>query len=119
MDIQDIQYDSVLNTTAFVIHTLAGGEGRLFKVNATGPALIRSSFGQNGNFEVVVPQWVVNPQTQTLCHYYRNNDTSPPGDRWHKTVCFGHDVLGSPAFIQSKSGSLDRRALSPWPHGKF
>jgi hypothetical protein len=100
------QYDPHSNMTKFtIIGTLAGGEGRMFKVDVGAPALIRSNFGQTGNFEVVVPQWDPQQETEVLCHYYRDNDTSPsPGTRWHKSVCFGRDVMGSPALIQSKSG---------------
>jgi hypothetical protein len=96
----DAQYDPSSNTTSFVIDTLAGGEGRLFRVSSPGPAVIQSNFG--GNFELVVPQWDPDQQTQALCHWWRDNAATATAPYWHKSVCFGRDVVGSPAFIQSK-----------------
>lgn len=41
------------------------------------PALIQSTYGQHGNYELVVPHG------QKLVHYYRNNDD--PSFAWHRT----------------------------------
>jgi hypothetical protein len=58
------------------------------------PALIQSSFGNPGNFEVVVKEG------DRLCHYYRNNGV--PGHPWSKTQCFGGPVDSTPALVQSR-----------------
>jgi hypothetical protein len=71
------------------------------------PALIRSDYGNAGNFEVVVRQG------NQFCHYYRNNDASRPPfvgpTFWQFTGChgqeFGQDVASAPAFIQSEYGN--------------
>jgi hypothetical protein len=56
--------------------------GRCFAQGATSaPALIQSSFGDIGNFEVVVQQG------EQLCHWYRDNDD--PALEWRSGRCFG------------------------------
>jgi hypothetical protein len=70
-----------------------------FAAGATsGPALIQSNFGQQGNFEVVVQQG------DELCHYFRNND-QPPSYPWSNEpiACFATGVTSAPTLIQSNN----------------
>lgn len=60
------------------------------------PAMIQSTFGNVGNFEVVVKEG-----TQ-LRHYWRDNDH--PNKPWHRGVLFGKGVSSAPALIQSNYG---------------
>jgi hypothetical protein len=62
------------------------------------PALIQSSFGNVGNFEVVVREG------NKLRHYWRNNDAS--GYPWQTGPLFGDNVNSAPALIQSSFGNV-------------
>ena len=62
------------------------------------PAMIQSSFGNMGNFEVVVKEG------EQLRHYWRNNDAS--GLPWNRGVLFGSNVDSAPAMIQSNFGNM-------------
>ncbi len=69
------------------------------------PALIQSSFGTQGNFEVVVPV-----AAGGLTHYWRENDAL--GRPWHGPISFGEGVgqVDAAALIQSNfvpSGGTD------------
>ena len=68
--------------------------------NATGnPCLIQSSYGTQGNFEVVAPL-----AGGGLVHLYRDNDA--PGFPWHETARFGASLgqIDAVIFFQSKAG---------------
>jgi len=78
--------------------TFPWNKGVLFGDNVgSAPALIQSSLGKKGNFEVVVREG------NELCHYWRDNDD--PNLPWNKEAIFGHDVSSAPALIQSNVGS--------------
>ena len=74
-------------------------KGKLFgdKVNSA-PAMIQSTFGNMGNFEVLVREG------NKLRHYWRNNDD--PGHPWKKGKLFGDKVNSAPAMIQSTFGNM-------------
>lgn len=61
------------------------------------PALIQSSFGSQGNFEVVVREG------RKLRHYWRTNDD--PSLPWKKGKLFGSNVSSAPALIQGSFGN--------------
>lgn len=71
----------------------------LFGTGHTGnPAFIQSTFGRNGNFEVVVPN-----ASGGLSHYFRNNDpivTAP----WTGPIAFGSGNVRGVAMIQGNFG---------------
>jgi hypothetical protein len=69
----------------------------------TAPALIQSTFGTRGNFEVVVQL------DGQFCHYYRINDRRKgvDGFRWGKSECKGDNITSAPALIQSTFGTSD------------
>ena len=74
-------------------------KGALFGDNVgSAPAMIQSSFGNMGNFELVVREG------DRLRHYWRNNDA--PGFPWHKAELFGDNVSSAPAMIQSNFGNI-------------
>lgn len=60
------------------------------------PALIQSSFGTMGNFEVVAPL-----ATGGLAHWWRNNDTLA----WNGPFAFGTGAVLAVALVQSSFGS--------------
>ncbi len=65
------------------------------------PALVQSTFGVKGNFEVVVPH-----SCGGLAHYQRDNDN---GSRWYGPFLFGTDVgaVDAVSMIQSDYGNLE------------
>jgi hypothetical protein len=69
----------------------------------TAPALIQSTFGTRGSFEVVVQL------DDQFCHYYRINDRRKgvDGFRWDKSECKGDNITSAPALIQSTFGTGD------------
>lgn len=72
--------------------------GPTFGTNvASEPALLHSTFGNQGNFEVVVREG------KRLRHYWRENDVA--GYPWHKGALFGSSVSSAPAMIQSNYGN--------------
>jgi hypothetical protein len=71
------------------------------------PALIQSSFGNRGNFEVVVPR-----QAGGLAHHWRDNDS--PDLPWSGPTDFGEGSVSAAALIQSNfDGNLEVVALEP------
>lgn len=68
-----------------------------------GCSLIQSSFGDTGNFEVVVP--IVNGNRYDLWHFWRDNDdlASP----WRRGGLVAADVIGPGCLIQSDFRSGD------------
>jgi hypothetical protein len=90
----------------FAVSALGGEAVAQDAANLDARALIRSNYGNAGNFEVIVRQG------GQFCHYYRNNDALRPisnGSFWQFTGChgqeFGQDVASAPAFIQSNYGN--------------
>jgi len=80
-------------------------KGILFGDNVrSAPALIQSSFGNVGNFELVVREWGGPTVGYKLRHYWRDNDAS--GLPWHKGILFGDNVRSAPALIQSSFGNV-------------
>jgi predicted lipoprotein with Yx(FWY)xxD motif len=73
-------------------------KGKLFgdKVNSA-PAMIQSTFGNMGNFELLVREG------DRLRHYWRNNDAS--GRPWYKGGLFSDHIASVPFFIQSHFGN--------------
>ena len=69
---------------------------------ASNPALIQSSFGSAGNYELVVPL-----DSGGLVHYWRNN--SDPEHPWSAPTVFGSGIgqVEGVALIQSSFGSLE------------
>jgi hypothetical protein len=61
------------------------------------PAMIRSTFGNMGSFELVVHEG------DKLRHYWRNNDAS--GLPWNKGVLFSDHITSVPSFIQDSFGN--------------
>ncbi|HEX2079566.1 MAG TPA: hypothetical protein VHG08_17705 [Longimicrobium sp.] len=61
------------------------------------PALIQSSFGTKGNFEVVAPL-----SGGGMGHWWRNNDA---GGVWNGPVRFGSGAVAAVALLQSNYGS--------------
>ncbi|MFL6277392.1 MAG: hypothetical protein ACJ74G_19580, partial [Blastocatellia bacterium] len=86
------------------------GPTATFASGVTGnPSLIQSTFGNQGNFEVVVPR--VSPGG--LVHYWRDNDA--PGFPWHgPTALPGGGGYNMVSLIQSNfgPGNLEVDALS-------
>jgi hypothetical protein len=68
-----------------------------------GVALIKSNFGDPGNFEVVALADSSESEGSDLVHYHRNN--SDPNLPWHGPVKIGTGVRGTPALIQSSFGN--------------
>ena len=76
---------------------LPWNRGALFGDNVrSAPALIQSTFGDRGTFEVVVREG------SRLRHYWRSNDR--PNLPWNQGPLFGRDVDSAPAFIQGSFG---------------
>jgi hypothetical protein len=77
------------------------GDGGRFGSNIgfSGPSLIQSHFGKQGNFELVA---VLN--TGQMQHFWRDNDG---GMVWHAGVTFGAGVTSSPCMIEGEFGESD------------
>jgi hypothetical protein len=72
--------------------------GPLFGDNInSSPALIQSTFGNIGNFEVVVREG------NRLRHYWRDNDS--PSHPWHTNPLFSDQIINKPSLIQSSFGN--------------
>jgi hypothetical protein len=70
------------------------------QVSCGNPALIQSTFGVRGNFEVVAPH-----RGGGIGHYYRDNDQ--PSTPWSFTTVFGLPAtFGAVSMIQSTDGNL-------------
>lgn len=61
---------------------------------SSSPAMIVSSYGNRGNFEVVVREG------DNLRHYWRDNDSASL--QWHKGALFGSGATGDPSMIELK-----------------
>ena len=68
------------------------------------PVLIQSTFGTNGNFELVTPRLVTPLGGGGLAHFARNNDV--PGLPWSGPTPFGTDlgIVDAVTMIQSSLG---------------
>jgi hypothetical protein len=79
------------------------GEAQLTCEDLCGnPALIQSTFGKQGNFEVVVPF-----PGGGIAHYWRDNDA--PDAPWYGPTVFGTNVgtVDAVSMIQSNYGNLE------------
>src|SRR6516164_4850263 len=78
---------------------------------ASAASLIQSSYGNQGDFEVVFR--TTNGQ---LCHYYRDNDDIEHGLPWNFTGCFGAGTVSSPSLTQSRfpAGIIGNLEVVSW-----
>jgi len=69
--------------------------------NCGNPALIQSTFGVQGNFEVVMPY-----PSGGIAHYYRDNDRGD-GNTWYgPTAVFGSGIVDAVSLMESSDGNL-------------